>query len=99
MVILTEVGNSEKLPILFSKKLKANNYFFLVGKFRFLENIWGNIRTKKFFSLERKIFFSPFLKFSLSIKFVFSRQFFPQKIVIFFKIYENQQLFFRELLT
>ena len=82
------------LSILFSKNLKTNINFFLV-KFFFLGNVICSIMwTKKFFSLERKFFLSPFLKFFLSIKNFFSLYRSKKRYYTFFKKYENQQLFF-----
>ena len=50
--------------------------------------------TKKFFSLERKFFLSPFFLFFLSIKKFFSLYRSKKRTDTFFKKYENQQLFF-----
>ena len=64
-------------------------------KFFFLGNVICSIMwTKKFFSLERKFFLSPFLKFFLSIKNFFSLYRSKKRTDTFFRKYENQQLFF-----
>ena len=78
----------------FFKKSENQHKFFFV-KFFFLRNVICSIMwTKKFFSLERKFFLSPFLKFFLSIKNFFSLYRSKKRYYTFFKKYENQQLFF-----
>ena len=76
--------SQKKVPTLFFKNMKTNNYFFLVRNFLFLTFIWGYMRRKKFFSLERKFFLSLFLKFSLPIYFFFSPYFSKKSTDTFF---------------
>ena len=67
-------------------------------KFFFLGNVICSIMwTKKFFSLERKFFLSPFLKFFLSIKIFFL--FIAQKkcIILFSKSMKTNNYFFLSL--